>query len=282
VDVAKGSIRLDPFQFSTMIHLATAYEKQKEYVKAFDWFEKALSLLLPSERQPHNDTYDRLCKLSDEQKSRSDPFFKLPLSVMVNSFQFALTEDRHVVLRSTWVNRLWRRVLLNQCPQLWGTLTLPWSELKDTFFREKHEAWIARSRGKFHTINLEHITISGVIKVPKAYCEYMHDAKNLRMTSANNQAFWRLCHRLTQQFQRVEHLYFDGGDLGDGHDRADWPTNINVMHGEVVKYARSRGIKTMEIRNVDFRESRLDGLHDADRKTVDLYSGLESLTVSGC
>lgn len=262
-----------------MIHLSTAYEKQKEYVKAFDWFEKALSLLLPSQRQPHKDTYDRLCKLSDEQKSRSDPFFKLPLSVMVNIFQFALQDDRHVVLRSTWVNRLWRRVLLNQCPQLWGTLTLPWSELKDTSFREKHDTWIQRARGKIHTINLDKITVTGVARVPKAYSEYMWDAKSLRLTTPNNTAFWRLISRFANKFSKLEHLYFDGGEIGKGGDRDDFPDN--VMHGQLLHHEKRKGFKTMEIHNVDYREPRVPEGEFDEHGEPDVYPDLQRFVVSG-
>jgi hypothetical protein len=114
-------LQLDQLQPSTLFRLATCYEQQRQYVKAYDCFCRAVTLSPVTERTPHLAKLARLKEQRDDEKAnvfRGDPIAILPLEVVISIMRLALAVDRHAVLRCSWVSRAWRQALNEKCPEL--------------------------------------------------------------------------------------------------------------------------------------------------------------------
>lgn len=163
-------VELDPFRSSSIIELATCYEKEKDYIKACEWLDRGVSLTPFTERQQHH--LNKLARLREQAADmkanvfRVDPFDILPLEVIINIMPFGLEEGFYFVLKSSFVNKRWRQTLVNNCPELWSIFKLPGKELNQRTLNEKREAWIKRSGGKFDMIDLDDISLTGVSKIP--------------------------------------------------------------------------------------------------------------------
>lgn len=48
---ALKAVELDPLQSSSALRLTTCYEMQREYVKAYEWLQRGLSLIPCAERE---------------------------------------------------------------------------------------------------------------------------------------------------------------------------------------------------------------------------------------
>lgn len=252
--VGLKDVTLDPFHPSRILRLIKSYDREVKHIGTYNWMRKAMTLIPFAERPAHQDRLHSLRTLSEAAKAkllRGDPFNILPLSIIVNIFQQSLSEDRHIALRSSWVNRKWNRTIANDCPQLWGTLTLPRHEIKNwLFFKEKAETWIERSHGKIHTIDIQGMTITAVTKMPKAFIPCMSTANHLRLKMVDNKTLWRFREKFHGSFHELKDLYIHGGDLGDGKSRDTYL--YNVLHYLLLDSVQS--LKTMENRNVDVRE----------------------------
>lgn len=273
----RKAVQFEPLHPAWHGLLAQCYEKEKEYIKAYETMQRALSLVPPADRQRHQTHLVEFRARADAMKASlvTDPFIRLPLNVITNLMQFGLEEDRHFVLVASWTNRKWRQILVHKCPVLWGILTLPWRELKDKFYLEKHEAWIERSRGKFHAIEIEHITVTGVVKVPKAYTAYMRMCQNLRITTTQNKAFFRLVERFANKFEKLQHLYMDGGGLGNERYRNDYLDND--LHCLLVDSLFRKRLQTVEIHNVDYREPHVPAWRTDEHGAPDYYPDLATV-----
>jgi tetratricopeptide (TPR) repeat protein len=102
------AVELDPLQSSAALRLATCYEKERQYVKAYDWLQRGISLIPSVEReQAQLEKLAWLRRHAEDAKSnvrRVDPSL-LPKELFTIVMQYGLLEDRHFVLKSTWVSK---------------------------------------------------------------------------------------------------------------------------------------------------------------------------------
>lgn len=256
LDAAAQAVRLDPLNSSYILRLSLAYEMERQYVKAYEWLKKGLALIPAAERQPHKARLARLADQAEDMKQnvfRGDPFDILPLEVIIAVMKFNLEDDLNSVIRASLVNRMWHNTLVNNCPELWGNLPLLWKELKDKSFNDKREAFVKRSRGNFHTITIVEMTSTGIGRIAWQYGKYFENAKQLRVNTKDNRALFRLVERFGNRAAKVEHLIVDGGNMDHvGNRLVDRPDTISCG---LVAAESDKTLKTMEIRNVDFRET---------------------------
>jgi hypothetical protein len=108
-----------------------------------DWLQRAMTLIPSPLRQPHRQKLAQLREWADRLKVESaarDPFNRLPFEIIIQIMQEG-GSDSNFILRMSWTNTSWRKRLIHHCPELWGTLRVPWSELKPGIkFPEKHQA----------------------------------------------------------------------------------------------------------------------------------------------
>jgi hypothetical protein len=289
---ANQAVHLDPLNSSYILRLSLAYEMERQYVKAYEWLKKGLAMIPAAERQPHKARLVRLADQAEDMKQnvfRGDPFDILPLEVIIAIMKFNLEDDLNSVIRASLVNRMWHNTLVNNCPELWGNLPLLWKELKDKSFNDKREAFIKRSRGNFHTISIVEMTSTGIGRIAWQYGKYFENVKQLRVNTKDNRALFRLVERFGNRAAKVEHLLVDGGNMDHvGNRLVDRPDTI---YCGLVAAESDKTLKTMEIRNVDFRDtdpyvvlgSAFFGRRWApEPKKHPAYPALKRLTVKDC
>lgn len=219
-----------------------------------------------------------------------DPFLKLPLELIVLIMRFGLRSNRHFVLRASWVSRTWNQTLVHNCPELWGYFKLPWKELKTKDRQAKHTAWIDRSGGKFRMIDIPDLTtMSGVLKVAKAWTPYMATTQRLRLHVGDDAVLGRFCSRFREKFGSLVELSINAGR--ERYGPSDEEFSQRVMHCGLVKPSALESIEVMTIQNVNF----CDG-DNANRQTDEYFMGrlnsaplnreqyphLKKLTVTTC
>jgi hypothetical protein len=325
--VSIKAINLEPFSAHAALRLSTSYEMEEDYTMALEWLQHAMSLLHPSERVSYRHRSEELRhrsvgdgeRLTEQQTGRpadferqveplrsnhvrqlrpqperneiravpGDLLSRLPLELIITISKFGLADDRHFVLRLSWVCKTWRAILVNQCPELWGCLSLSWDELRTNDFRTKHEAWITRSQGRFHMIDFWCENLSVIAKIPKAYTPYMAATKRLRLDVLDSTILGRFCKRFQGLFHAVESLHINSyrGQYGV------WlaASTVASLHCGLLGGQSLQSLREMVIQNVDCfdwhnMDRGKDGHFNGRCSTIpparEIYPRLTSLTVS--
>lgn len=291
------AVQLDHLQPSSLVSLSLCFEKEGEYTKAHEWLQMATTLYPATQRGLHQDKLARLREQADKLKAESgfrDPFNKLPLEIVLQIMGEASQDDPNVVLRMSWTNKLWRQTLLHHCPELWGTLKIPWSELKmGVRFPEKRKAWIERSGKRFHTVEigdtLDYGNLTAIAKMKRSYVPFIENAKRVRLHITDNKILRRLCAKFPQAFDAIQDLYIDGGSLTFESAREAYP-NHHLHCGLAAPSSRTT-LKSVEISNVDFRDYNIVASQADDHfhgriytgpKDLDVYPQLQRLIIDRC
>jgi hypothetical protein len=292
-EAATSAVNLDPSQPLSLIRLSTCYNKDREYVKAYDALRKGVGLLPPVERAPYKAKLAHLLERRNDALAnipRVDPFERLPLEVIINIMQYGLIKDRHYVLQCTWVSKTWNIVLVHKCPELWGTLTFAGKDLQDKLWHEKRRTWIQRAGNNIHTVVLDGMKGGLFSFILKSYEAYFLKAKIARITMKDNGALRVLCQTFNRGFYATENLYIDGGDSLDSPNEQGGikMLDCNLLDPGFVK----RTLKLMEVRSVDYRRGANGNpsinQYPFDRYEYDStdrkrdYSALTSLSIIAC
>lgn len=289
---ALQAARLDPFNSSSLVRLSLCYENQREYVKAYDSLRKGMALMPSTGRRSLVARLNRLREQADDMAAniiRKDPFMVLPHELVLRIMQFGLDDRRDLVLNCSFVSKTWRETLIHKCPELWGTLTFRWKQLKDKRFDGKSKEWSERCNQDAHTVEvIEGLSLVGVGKIPKELRWDFMRAKNLRLDMKDNKVVQRFREKFMGIFHRLEHLEINGGDIEQFREDAD--SHID-LHCRLTDKSGDKTIKTINVNNVDFRERPIDWCdrsamverrydhYDSRRRR---YPALESLVVSEC
>lgn len=246
--------QLDPLQPSTLFRLATCYEQQRQYVKAYDCFCRAVTLSPVTERTPHLAKHARLKQQRDDEKAnvfRGDPLAILPLEVVISIMRLALTVDRHAVLRCSWVSRAWRQALNEKYPELWRTMLFTAPELKNQHdYADKRDAWIKRSGGRFHTIIMDMIKVTPAGNIAKAYFPLFAPVKRLKIPVGDDKVVRRILGKFEASCENLEHIIISGcqGDSPSPY------LPFQYLHCGFAKTSATDKIQSIRLRNIDFRQ----------------------------
>lgn len=285
--------QLEPFSSSSLLRLSLCYENEREYIKAYDHLLKGMSLMTPLERKSLSDKQARLREQSDDMAAhvvRKDPFEVLPLELVIHIMQIGMEARRDMVLNCTFVSKTWRQTLIHKCPELWGTLSFCWRHLRDKKYDGKLEHWLNGCNRKPHTVDvLEGMTLGGVGKMPKDMQWTFSSAKNLRLEMKDNKVIQRFSDKFSYSFYSLEHLVIDGGLIDSIREEDE---AFNTLHCNLLDLSAYSKIKTMVIRNVDFRDrfvieyAYLGGMIAREMHNLDTrrrsYPSLESLVLQNC
>lgn len=208
--------------------------------------------------------------------------------------QYGLLQDRHFVLKSSWISKRWRETMVNDCPELWGNFDLPWREVRDKALIPKREAWVKRSGGKFHKIDVTDTPVTGVSKFTKSFENYFDTVRQLRLSMRDNKTLFRFASKFRRACRELQHLYLDGGEIPEKTESAmdqGWYLS-HVLLCDLLAKSSNSTLKTLEVRNIDFREHS-DASDDDElprfgsgmfelEEDAAAYPALERLIVSGC
>lgn len=215
LSAAIALVNLNPLCPASLFRLVTCYEQHREFVKAYDCFCKAMSLTPHDQREALKAKRARLKEQSDDQKEkvfRGNPLEILPLEVVLSIMKMGLQDDRHFVLKCSWVGKGWREVLNNHCPELWGTMVFNHKELRDQSYDAKRAAWKERAHYKFHTIIFEKMTKTAASKVNKTLSNIFYHVQKLDVNAAGVTILERLLHRkFENSCSSLQDLRIQGG-----------------------------------------------------------------------
>jgi hypothetical protein len=299
-EAAFKGMELDPLNSANVLKLAVCYENEKQFIKAHDWYARGICFVPAMDRTPDQlAKLERLAELAKDQEEnvvRKDPFDILPLELLIKIMQYHSAEQPYwsppVILRCTWVSQRWRNTMIG-CSDFWNTLMIPGRELKDTTkaYHEKREAWIKRSGGKFHTMDIGEwgslsVTLAG--KIPKTYNTYFAKVKDLRLGFADNRALFRFAKRFPRKCGALQHLTIEGGDMLTAKYRDDYRENeLHCGFLNLTSYStlKSLNIKSIDLSERDIPDAELDDHYFGRLRTAkqhhDVYPDLTRLTVTG-
>lgn len=281
---------MDPVSASSIFRPVDCFTNEKDFVNAFAWMKRAVSLSVLSERAQYKDRLLRLAKQVAYMKDnafRKDPFDTLPLEVIVSIIKQATRSDRDL-LRYTWVNQRWRKTI-NGCKELYGTFNLKGSVGKQHKSDEPRlKTWVQRSGGEFQTLNIEGLSLTGITKLSYMYMPPFQSANTLKIYVKDNKILRRLIDKVSNRCQNLTHAEISTDD------RMGWEPEplTSVPYAIDCDFAppthRTR-LQSIIVRNVDYRASRRAPFRNMfdktqlpkDRKPVS-FPALTSLVVEGC
>jgi hypothetical protein len=254
--------QLDPLNASSLLRLSLCYENERNYVKAYEYLRKGMSLSNPTERKSYASKVARLREQADDMAAnviRRDPFEVLPLELITHIMKIGMEDRRDLVLNCTFVSKTWRQTLIHKCPELWGTLTFRWRDMQNKKFNGKLDEWLKRRNKQPHTVDiLEDMNSAGVGKIPKDIKWEFIYVRNLRMAMKDNKVLQRFCDKFMGSFCHMEHLSIDGGSIESLREEDEAFTNLHCNLLESTAYQR---ITTMNIKHVDFRDRYVSEYH---------------------
>ncbi|KAJ9093183.1 hypothetical protein QFC21_006500 [Naganishia friedmannii] len=265
---AEKVVALVPFHSATLFQLSTCYEHEREFVKAHTTYKNAMAFLPSHEWPAHKAKLARLKEQSDDMQAnifRGDPLDILPLEVVLEIMFMGMEQDPYFVLKSTWVNKKWRNTLIGTCPELWGTMRLPWKQVRDYSFEDKRRTWSDRAKWKFDRFQIVDMTCAGADKISRALVAKMEPLKRLEVSAISNKALYRLSTRLMYHCNELQQLVVDGGKWQTQEE----DSTFSVLHCRFPGTTLS--LRTMEIRNVDFRNHDYYRDSDSDAGYEDIF-----------
>lgn len=194
-EAAAFAAELEPLNPNVLFRLSACYGQERDFVNAHKLFERALVLLSPTERVAHLEKFKRLQEQSKDVLDhvyREDPLDILPLEVMLNIFQFALTTDNDIVMKASWVNKRWRNTIVHNCPELWNTWKFTHTSLVAKHVDPKKAVWQERSGGRCSTLQLRDITVTSAAKVTKTILKKAKDATTIDFQARYQDALCQL------------------------------------------------------------------------------------------
>lgn len=190
------------------MRLAEALVREKQYVQAHLYFERALCFLPVPERAPYMNKLARIKEQAEDEKAhiyKEDPFDIFPLEVILRIMEIGLFDHRNFVLNASLVYRRLRNVLINSCNELWKTLTFSHSGFKTKHWEDKMKAWVERA-GKIDTICFQSMSASGVARITRKQGKYLVDAKTVQIQVWDPIALERIVTALSPFERSVQHL----------------------------------------------------------------------------
>lgn len=236
----------------------------------------------------------RLREQSDDMMAgvvRTDPFDVLPLELIVHIMQIGLEDDRDLVLKSRFVSKKWNNTLVHECPEIWRTLIFRSRQsARDKEHKDKFATWLTWSKENLHTVEfLDGMTSSGMTTLLEDTRLDFDNIRTFRLAMDDNKALYRFTFGWGEMLKKVEQLHIDG------RDTEVYPYEVETytdLHCRLLDPVADKGLKTMEVMNIDFRDRHLDHYNSiqgmrsrrlkqaASRKRR--YPALESLIVYGC
>jgi hypothetical protein len=271
---AMEMVEMDPVSSPSIFRLVDCFTSEKDFVNAFAWMKRAVSLSVLSERAQYKDRLLRLAKQVAYMKDnafRKDPFDTLPLEVIVSIIKQATRSDGDL-LRYTY-----------------GTFNLKGSVGKQHKSDEPRlKTWVQRSGGEFRMLNIEGLSLTGITKLSYMYMPPFQSANTLKIYVKDNKILRRLIDKVSNRCQNLTHAEISTDD------RMGWEPEplTSVPYAIDCDFAppthRTR-LQSLIVRNVDYRASRRAPFRNMfdktqlpkDRKPVS-YPALTGLVVEGC
>jgi hypothetical protein len=219
--------------------------------------------------------------------NRKDPLKILPLELVIDIMKYQLEDkDPYCVLRCSWVSKLWRSTLNDQCPELWSTFAFTANEMKDKAKAEKRAAWIRRSAGRFKEVIMAGLNLTSVRAVPKSYYKLFQPVETLVITVQAPNVIPRLVdtHDIGTRFTALRHLTVKGGRNLFGRELVDnVPARQPVDCGLVGSSSRQT-LETLTVHAAYYscgsRFAAPNALPVPD--TIHLFPALKQLCFSSC
>jgi hypothetical protein len=290
-DTALQATAINPLCPTDLFRLSSIYSHERDYANAHLYYERAVSVLPPSEQAAYTAKLARLKQhAADMTKGYSaDPFDVLPLEVLIQVLQFGLIQDPDFALRASWVNRTWNVVITN-CKELWKTLVFTAAGVKKASCEAKLSEWKKRAGGKIDG----RIEIKGfqgfttIDKFTRSKARFMGDAKELDVQVASLRILERLAVPLRDNTSNIINLRIDGG-YSTQSPHATWPQRsltcgiIIEGYGRRIRPALAK-LESIEIIDVGYRSSYGSSgiLRRVDEPAVVSYPALKRLTLKQC
>lgn len=209
-EAAVIAAELEPLNPNVLFRLSACYGQERDFVKAHEFCARALVLLSPAERVAHLEKFKRLQEQSKDVLDhvyREDPLDILPLEVMLNIFQFALTADNGIVMKASWVNRRWRNTIIHNCPELWNTWKFTHTSLVAKHTNPRKAVWQERPGGRCSTLQFRDITATSAAKVTRRTLKEAKDAITIDLQARYSDALCRLTQRVpSNTFHNVQRV----------------------------------------------------------------------------
>ncbi|KAI5449639.1 hypothetical protein NCC49_004190 [Naganishia albida] len=191
---------LEPLSPTILFRLSACFVHQKEFVQAHTFYNRAVSLLPVSEREQYLAKLKRLREQSVDQQNavfKEDPFEIFPLEVIIRIMELGCVDsDPDFVLRMSWTNRRWRAVLINNCPELWKTLTFSHTGFIKKTWEAKSAEWVKRAAGRIDTLVFDDMSSGAADRVSRKQARYLADARTLMVEARGATVLSRLARKL--------------------------------------------------------------------------------------
>lgn len=210
----------------------------------------------------------------------------LPLEVIIQILQFALTEDPNVALRASWVNQRWNGTI-NSCKELWQTLVLTSAVIKKASCEAKQTAWKERAGGNINTIVLKSLTFAAIKKFTRSKARCVIGAKELDVQVSAPNMLNSLVGPLRDYASSVTDFRIVGGY--SAHPQQSW-TEQSLTCGLIIQGRGHRmspvldRLESIEAIDVDYTARyRSDSeLKRVNEPKVDSYPALKRLMLKQC
>lgn len=207
---ARETLCKAPLNTQVLCRLSAAYEREKNYVKAFETLQFAHQLIPDdNERAAYAARLQRLSEQARDMKAnviREDPFEILPLEVVINIMQIGQGVKDDFILKSSWVNRKWRQTLTKHCPELWRTVVLSSREVKSKVAGAKVLTWHIRSQQQTNAWVLRDINVSTVKFLLPQLRNMVCNIKHLAMSVTDEAVLEKFAEKLRDHIPSLESL----------------------------------------------------------------------------
>lgn len=286
-DAALEATAINPLCPTNLFRLSSIYSHERDYVNAHLYFERAVSLLPPSEKIAYTAKLDRLQQhAADTTKGfRADPFV-LPLELVIQILQYASLQDPDICLKASWVNSHWRGTVLG-CKELWQRLVFTCESVKKASCEAKSSAWTERAGGSIRTVVISNFNFTAAKKFTRKRARCVQDAEQLDVHVRDPSVLHGLVGSLREYTSNITDLRINGGYLAQSGNR---PQDSLTCELVIEGYGRRtrpalRNLENIEIISVDYDQSRYyhsPGLRRVNEPTVHSYPALKRLTLKQC
>lgn len=291
---AKRGAELAPLCPTILFRLSACLVHEKEFVQAHTYYERAVSLLPVSERDPHLAKLKRLREQSIDQQNavfKEDPFDIFPLEVIIRILELGCADgDPDFVLKMSWTNRRWRAVLTQNCPELWKTLTFSHTGFAKKVWDAKSAAWVKRAGGRIDTLVFDDISATACSRVTRKQGQYLADARILMVEVREPALLSRLADTLSILKRATEHLHIGRNPCARARTyRGGSETFSEISCGLLPDVTSHQRIQSINVGYVNFESRRSRGLYEMGMYVVRKvapevrdYSMLKTLVLVHC
>ncbi|KAJ9111758.1 hypothetical protein QFC22_006417 [Naganishia vaughanmartiniae] len=289
------ALDLAPFTTPLLFRLSTCFERERNYIEAHKVMECAIKLTPHDQRDFYELHFARLAERAKDMKEntyREDPFEMLPLEVVLNIMEIGLELDDNFVLRSSWVCQGWRRILIQNSPELWQGLAITSRDVTENVAQSKKQTWLARSKEKLTSLSFREFNCTNADKLPVAFMKQMDGVKHLSISCSERNVLSYFSWKLDGRIGNLESLRLTGGATKTGKGRGQrWqPNQLKDICFSFAKKDARDDLHTIEVHNLELGTNHWYNTLVDDRycaqtaktRTRVLYPRLKRLSVRAC